>query len=589
MLLRRFAAAAVVAATVGLTSVVTAITAHAVPLTTGTACGTNEGVTVVVDFAPTRDEVVVGCAAGPQDTIAAAMTAAGFELTTEATGFGPYLCAIDGVAANPVSCQAFPGAYWSSWLATTDGNPGGTPSTDWNSAQVGLSGGPLPVGSVVGLDQNTDGAFPGTPPRLDPAALPPRGNTPVTVPTYGPAQGSATAVAGWLGRQIDGDTGLINGSPGLTVDVVYALAAAGVGGATIDRAAAALLASGSTYVGTAAEVAAKFARIAKLSLALQIAGIDPAVFPDGSGGTRDLLAELRSVLNPDGSFGTADDPFQHAYAVIALSRTTGGAPAPAVTWLRARQCTDTVAAGAFGYAGCDTADADYTAVAVEGLLAAGVTADDPAVTAATGWLVAHQSAAGDLAGNTNSTGLAGNVFTATGGSTAAAAAAGFIGGLQVTCDTLAGGSALTADARGAIAWTPAGLADADQFGLDSGNLGEWQFASVQAVLGLGAPTLAGLTAAGAADALPEPAVCVEAAVDTSAPVIPTVTTPALTPVVTPAAVGGTTTTGSRTVAPMLASTGATDRTGPGVLVAVLLLVTGGALIAAARRPTSRRH
>ena len=293
-----------------------------------------------MDFEPARDEVVVGCAPGAQDSLGDAMEAAGFEVTTEATGFGPYLCAIDGIAANPANCQAFPGAYWSPWLATVDGTPGGAASTTWSSAQVGVAGGPLAVGSVVGFEQNTDGAFPGTPPRLELTALPPRDNTPVEVPAYGAAEGSATAVAGWIGRQLDAGNGLINGSAGLTVDAVYALAAAGVGGDTIARSAAALVASGSAYIGTSAESAAKYAQIAKFAFALQVAGVDPTTFPDGAGGTRDLLAELRSTLNADGSFGASDDPFRHAYVLLALSRTAAGAPESAVDWLAAQQCTD---------------------------------------------------------------------------------------------------------------------------------------------------------------------------------------------------------------------------------------------------------
>ncbi|MEO5834711.1 MAG: hypothetical protein ABIR83_15245 [Nakamurella sp.] len=597
MLLRRLAAATFVTAAVALSSLGTTQAAHADPVVSGTACGVNEGVTVVVDFAPARDEVALGCAAGAQDTIGAAMAAAGFDITTEITGFGPYLCAIDGVAANPGNCQAFPGAYWSPWLATVDGTPGGVPSMSWTSAQVGVSGGPVAVGSVVGFDQNTDGAFPGTPPRLDLTALPLRDNTPVAVPAYGPGAGSATAVAGWLGRQLDAGNGLINGSPGLTIDAVYALAAAGVGGDTIDRSAAALLAAGSAYSGTQAEVAAKFAQVAKLALALQIAGVDPTTVPDGAGGTRDLLTDLRSTLNADGSFGTSDDPFRHAYALLALSRTEAGAPASAVSWLAAQQCTDASAAGSFGFGGCAGADADYTAVAVEGLLAAGVDAGGPTVSAATAWLTTQQSSAGDLAGNTNSTGLVGNVFAATGATGAAAAAAGFIGGLQVSCDTLAGDTALTTDALGAIAWTPAGLADATAFGLDAGNLGEWQYASVQAVLGLGAVTLGELTDAGAANDLPAAATCEAPVTDSSATSVdPTSVTPvepaAVTPITSAVVVAGSTsrTTTTTEATPALASTGVTDRTGTEVAIAVLLLVTGGALVAAGRRaPSTRRH
>ena len=145
-------------------------------------------------------------------------------------------------------------------------------------------------------------------------------------------------------------------------------------------------------------------------MALQLAGVDPTAFPDGAG-TRDLLAELRSTLNVDGSFGNGDNPFSHAYALIALSRTEAGVPGTALTWLAEQQCTTGDNAGGFGFDGtCQTADPDYTALAVEGLIAGGLAADSAAVSAGTGWLVARQGADGDLGGNTNSTGLAGNAF-----------------------------------------------------------------------------------------------------------------------------------------------------------------------------------
>ena len=122
-------------------------------------------------------------------------------------------------------------------------------------------------------------------------------------------------------------------------------------------------------------------------------------------------------------------------------------------------------------------------------------ADDPAVVAALDWLQGQQAAGGGIAGNTNSTGLGAQALLAGGRSDVAAASAAYIGGLQIGCATLPG-TALTPADVGAIAWKPASLTDAAQFGIDAGNLGEFQYASVQAVFGLGAPALGGLTAAG---------------------------------------------------------------------------------------------
>lgn len=589
MKMRRFAAATLVAGMIGLTSAVTVVPAHAADpgTVTGVACGPNEGVTVVVDFTPTADDVTMGCAGGAQDTIAAAMAAAGFVITTEPTAFGNYLCAIDGVAANPTDCQAFPGAYWAGWL-NTDGDPGGPLGTTWTAANVGVDGGPLAVGTVVGYNLNTDGAFPGTPPRAALDSLPQPDNHQVPVPDHGPASGSAAAAGGWIGRQLVAGNGLISGSVGLTVDSIYALAAAGVGGDAIAQAAGAVRDSGSTYIGDADAVAAKFAQIAKVAFALQVAGLDPSTFPDGVGGSRDLLTELRSVLNPDGSFGSSDDPFKHAYAMVALGRTVGGVPAAAVSWLRGQQCGDAPAAGAFGYDGtCAGADPDYTALAVEGLLAAGVDPADSVIAAAAGWLAARQ--ADGALDNTNTVGLVGQTFAATGAADAALAAAGFIGGLQVTCDmVLADGSLLTADNMGAIAWKSSALADGAQFGIDAGSLGQWQYASAQAVLGLGTPALGRLTAAGADPALPTAAACAPPVSDTT-PATADVTTAATTTTIT----ATTTATGAVSATPAaasLASTGVTDRTLPEVLIAVSLLVAGLVLVLVGRRRAAdRRH
>ena len=561
--------------------------AAAAPAVQG-ACGVNEGVTVVVDFAPTDSRVDIGCAPGAQASIGAALEAAGFSLTSEVTGFGNYLCAIDEVAANPADCQAFPGAYWSGLINTTDGNPGGPFGTAWTPANVGIDVGPVPVpvGTVIGYVQNTDGSWPGPTPGVDLADLPAPDNSPVEPPSYGPGEGSAAEVAGWLGRQLAAGNGLINGSVGLSVDAIYALAAAGVGGDQIVASGTAVQVSAESYMGTPAEIADKFAAVAKVALALQIAGFDPTAFP-GAAGDRDLLAEIRSVLNADGSFGSYDDPFLHSFALLALARTAAGVPDVAVGWLEQQQCTDPAAAGAFGYAGCASADPDYTAVAVQGLLGAGVPADAPTVVAALDWLQQQQAADGGIAGNTNSTGLGGQALLAGGRPDAAAISGTYIGGLQISCDTVPG-TALTAADVGAVAWQPASLADAVQFGIDDGNLGQFQYASVQAVFGLGAPSFGELTAAGAAAGLPVADDCTvpQTSVPTSVPTsAPTATLPNAAPSTAdtvPAATAMVPAPG-----PELATTGVGPHTGAEAVIAALLILTGSALMLAARRARGR--
>lgn len=583
MKFRRFAVIGLATTLLGLASGTPALAED--PLaTTGTACGSDEGVTIVVDFAPAIDEVKLGCAEGPQDSILQAMAAAGFTAGTEPSGPGNYLCSIDNVVANPANCLAYPAPYWASWVNTQNGNLTDAPVTTWESAQVGVDGGPVAVGTVVGFRQAAE--YPGETPRFALASLAPPDNSPLAVPTYGPSTGNAIAVAGWIGRQLQADGGLLGGSVGDTSNAVYALAAAGVGGDQIAQSAAAIFASGPSYIGPADAVAANYAKIAKVALALQIAGLDPTAFPDGAGGTRDLLSELRSVVNPDGSFGDYDDPFLHPYVLFVLSRTVTGVPESSVSWLESQQCTDPSALGSFGYDGCATADPDYTALAVQGLLAAGVDSADPVIESAVAWLKAQQ-VDGGIAGNTNSTGLVGQVFTAVGADDAASQAAGYVGGLQIGCaQVLAAGSALVDGDVGAIAWKPESLADAIQFGIDDGNLGQFQISSGQAIFALGTPLTSDLTAAGADPALPAAAVCAPPSSTT------TTSSPSVSSSSAMVSISSVTTSRSSATKPaaVLAATGTSDRTGPEVLVALLLLTTGtGLVIVARRRGAVRKH
>ena len=245
---------------------------------------------------------------------------------------------------------------------------------------------------------------------------------------------------------------------GLTMDAMFALAAAGVGGSEIKNAAIALYDSGSGYLGAASDAAANAGKIAKTTLALQVAGFDPTVFPDGAGGTRNLPAELRLSMSADGQFGPNDFPLVHALAVLALDRTIGGVPAAAVSWLQGTQCTTAGDSfGAYGYSGCGDVDVDGTSLATQALLAAGVDAGDPSVADANGWLTGLQQPDGGLpssfgSANTNGTGLAGQTFLALGEDAAAGSAAGYVGGLQVSCASLVDGSKLTVADVGAIAY-----------------------------------------------------------------------------------------------------------------------------------------
>src|SRR6478735_4085266 len=303
---------------------------------TGQACLPGQGVTVAVDFAPDSDEVVIGCAIGTQTTMAAAGAGAGFTFAPT-TGF---LATINGVApADPAV------GFWSIFINTTDGEPAGPLGPNLTSSMKGIDGGPLAVDTVLLFDLVED--FNVTEdPRITLQEL---GETApdsgaVQPPSYSPTgDGDALAAAGWIGRQLEASGGVLKPAGtadyGLTMDAIFALAAAGVGGSDIKLAANALYESGTGYLGAASDAAANAGKIAKTTLALQVAGLDPTVFPDGAGGTRNLPAELRLAMLPDGAFGPNDFPLVHSLAMLALRRTAGGVPAPAVNWLQAAQCT----------------------------------------------------------------------------------------------------------------------------------------------------------------------------------------------------------------------------------------------------------
>lgn len=476
----------------------------------GQACAPGFGVTVVVNFAPANQTVAVQCVPGVQPSYRAALEAAGFELGLKSFDFGDALCSINGVGYEADVCfTANAGSSWVSWINVQGGAPSGAFTDPWQVAQTGIDSGSLAIDTYIGFSQAVGADYPGAGPQVE---LPPVNDT-VEPPVYGPAEGSALAAAGWIGRQVQAGGGLLNGSVGFTTDAIYALAAAGVGGDVIDQAAQRIFDSGTGYVGDADARATKSGAIAKTALALQIAGLDPTVFPAGNG-TRDLIADLRDIQNEDGTFGTSANPypFSQALPILALARTVSGAPESALTWLVSQQCADQASPEYGSFYGyyfegappiCETGDSDSTAMSVQALLAAGVPATDPAVVAAQSWLITAQAVDGGSGANTNSTGLAGQTLAVLGNADQAAAAAGYIGGLQFSCDTVnVADSAVVAENVGAISFDAAGFNDAIAFGIDDSNLGTIQYATVQAVFGLGTPAFGSLTAEGAEAGLP---------------------------------------------------------------------------------------
>jgi hypothetical protein len=554
-----------------------ALAAPAAPVA-GAACQPGQGVTLAVDFSPVRDQVDIRCAPDAAGTVRDAFAAAGFDFGES----GTFITEIDGVDAAALGEQG----WWGLFASTADGLPGGPAGDQWQMAMVGADSGPVQTDEAYFFRLFESWSATGDP-RLSLAEVVGHAGTDSTPPParVDPAPANAAQAAGWIGRELAASDGVatLNGAAdwGLTIDALFALAAAGVGGDQAAATAAKLQASGEAYAGAAAELDAKWPAVAKLALALQVAGLEPAVV-QADGSNRDLIADLRAALGPDGSFGTGDNSFSHPLALIALARTDGGAPPAAVAWLTAQQCADAddPAHGSFGWtAGCGSPDPDATAMAIQGLLAGGLEPTSGPVAGAAAWLAAAQAASGGFpsswgAANANTTGLAGLALALAGGhDQATAAAAGYVGALQLTCAALAiADTPLTEDSIGAIAFDQAGFDAAVADGIDDLNADQFRRATSQAVFALDAPGLVALTLEGAAAALPS-ASCAAA----SSPPPSASSTGAASP--SGAATGPT---------PTASQPAALPPTGPGVgaglpLAAIAALATGAALVARRRR------
>lgn len=305
--------------------------------------------------------------------------------------------------------------------------------------------------------------------------------------------------------------GFAPGSPdwGLTADAVLALAAGGRGTsaeavATTDN----LLDHVSDYatwddLGPEYPGVRAAGALAKLLLAAEVQGVDDPAATDGFDLEVEVRATMQTVGAQAGRFsdvnphfpGDNSNGFGQALAVLGLSYTDGGVPAPAVRFLLAQQCADGgfrlfYDAGAACPAG-GLADTDATAVAVMALLVVDRT---PAVRSslveALAWLEGEQDASGGWGGtgptaglNTNSTGLIAQALRAAGRTGAADGGATWTAGLALTSTEVAGTPA--AAEVGAIAYDAGAKAAALADGIT--NRDQWRRATPQAVLALGLP------------------------------------------------------------------------------------------------------
>jgi hypothetical protein len=122
----------------------------------------------------------------------------------------------------------------------------------------------------------------------------------------------------------------------------------------------------------------------KAVLALIAAGQNPRAF-----GGEDYVLTLSDHLSPTGEFGVSA-PFQQALALQATAVAGDEVSAAAIAWLVDRQARDGSWDDGFGTAG----NADATAMAIQALLAAGFSDNEPVITNARAFLAESQTATG---------------------------------------------------------------------------------------------------------------------------------------------------------------------------------------------------
>lgn len=311
-----------------------------------------------------------------------------------------------------------------------------------------------------------------------------------TTPTEDPAE----AAAGWLVSVLTDDPAVgsdFGPSPGPTIDVLFALAAAGVAAGTMEDIADWLVTQAPGYTqgaGFDADDAAYAGASAKLALGMLVVDRDPRDV-----GGIDLIDQLLALEVTDpadgivGRFGDRSDfgdfstPLTQSLAVLTLSRAPGVTPSPeAIAALVDQACGDGGFPSQFAPDTC-TSSVDTTGFVVQALDAVG---EDAAASSAVSWLQGVQAADGSYASpdgtNTNSTGLAAVALSVGGASDAAASAGEWIVSQQDGCDT---------DSPGAIPF-------------NQQERGSVELASAQAIVGLVGERLAALSSAGARAEVP---------------------------------------------------------------------------------------
>ena len=200
----------------------------------------------------------------------------------------------------------------------------------------------------------------------------------------GPYTEAALGALSWVAAQQQPDGGFPGFGASSTADAVYAICAVGgdPNGILTDGR------SPISYLGDhVQELTAAAGSTAKAILAAVCAGKDPRAF-----GGADLVAVLEGAYDPAaGHYGP--DLAGHAFALLALASVGRPIPDAAVAWLRQAQTPE----GGWAWSGDPApagADTNSTALAIQALVAAGVSPTDPVVTSALAYLHTQQNADG---------------------------------------------------------------------------------------------------------------------------------------------------------------------------------------------------
>jgi len=320
-----------------------------------------------------------------------------------------------------------------------------------------------------------------------------------------PTRDRADAAAGWLGRQLDDDSHVVEGQfgadYGLTADVVLALDAAGVGRRAANRATLALRRNVLAYTGGGDKGERYAGSFAKLILVAEAEGVSPRRF--GGSARNNLVHRLRSLecgtdrrddcreadlgrFSDRSEFGDFSSTITQSLALIALDRATAKGPSTAaIRYLRTQQCDNGSFPLIFGADTC-VGSVDGTGFAVQAMVQMGTRPALAAAEDAGRWLARRQHPNGSLSGNgarnANSTALAAQAFDALDRTKRVKNARAYLRSLQLRC-----GAAKAV--RGSVQYDRAGSGDAAR-------------ATSQAVPALAGVTLGEIDDAGARRGLP---------------------------------------------------------------------------------------